>query len=203
MSFILFVVVPLFLVFLAFLTINRIRDRRTPTRPNTPPRSHSHFNRHPTTVATPPLARLVSTPTPPSTAPESDAALQDIPFKKRPALLTKREQLFFSVLSEALPNHRVYAQVALNQVVRAPGKDGYKAMNFVGAKSLDFVVCDSSFQIVAAIELDDSTHDNDFRQQRDNRKDAILERAGIKLIRLRNSSPSHNELRRLVLGASH
>ena len=49
--------------------------------------------------------------------------------------------------------------------------------------SLDFVVCDEFGRVVAAIELDDSSHQRRSRQEADARKDRALASAGVRLIR--------------------
>lgn len=55
--------------------------------------------------------------------------------------------------------------------------------NRINRLSLDYVVCLKDSTVVAAIELDDRSHDNRRRQDVDSRKTMALEAAGIKLLR--------------------
>jgi very-short-patch-repair endonuclease len=49
--------------------------------------------------------------------------------------------------------------------------------------SADFVVCNKDASIVAVIELDDTSHNTEKRQQADAKKDKALTAAGIKIHR--------------------
>ena len=50
--------------------------------------------------------------------------------------------------------------------------------------SVDYVLCDTDFRILCAIELDDSTHDAEERRNRDRAVNYIFEKAGLPLIRV-------------------
>ena len=60
--------------------------------------------------------------------------------------------------------------------------------NRYGQWSIDFVVCDPVFKIVAAVELDDRSHLRANVVERDARKDKALMSAGIRLLRWRTDS---------------
>ncbi len=92
------------------------------------------------------------------------------PFEKR-SLLTETEQRFYKILKEAIPEYPIYIQVPLSQMMRV--KNGYDRHNWnnrVNRMSVDFVVCDHQTHIIAAIELDDPSHDNEKRQADDAKK---------------------------------
>jgi|GEM_PF-3149896 len=123
------------------------------------------------------------------------------PFEKR-SLLTETEQRFYKILKEAIPNHPIYIQVPLSQMMRV--KNGYDRHNWnnrVNRMSVDFVVCDHQTHIIAAIELDDPSHDNEKRQADDAKKDKALSSAGIKVIRYRvENMPNPSKIRLDVMG---
>ncbi len=47
----------------------------------------------------------------------------------------------------------------------------------------DFVVCAPDFAAIAVVELDDRSHGRNAQRERDQRKDRLLQAAGIKVIR--------------------
>lgn len=111
--------------------------------------------------------------------------------------LTQIEQKLFFHLSAAVPEYLILSQVALSRLVevkRVPGSQTVR--NKVSQKSVDFVVCDRSFRVLAVIELDDLTHDRLSRKRTDSDKDAALAAAGIRVIRWRvNSVPDRLAIR--------
>ena len=115
---------------------------------------------------------------------------------KRP--LSKPEQVLYYSLSSALPDMIILPQVSFDRFLFSKG--GSKSENFrkrgtYSQKAIDYLVCDKSFFIVAAIELDDSSH----TPEKDAKKDAILKEAKIRLVRWNvNSLPSKNEIQRAI-----
>ncbi len=104
-------------------------------------------------------------------------------FYGRPAL-TEIEQTLYHRLVEALPDCAVLAQVQVSQIVGIKKGPLWQTwFNKISRKSVDFLVCLKDFTIVAAIELDDSTHEREDRKKADGDKDAALLGAGYKVIR--------------------
>jgi very-short-patch-repair endonuclease len=92
------------------------------------------------------------------------------------------EQKLYHRLRRALPNRVVLAQVGLSRVIET--KDWqYAARNAISPMSLDFVICGPDSSVIAAIELDDSSHNRKKNMENDAKKNAALESAGIRLIR--------------------
>jgi hypothetical protein len=113
----------------------------------------------------------------------SAAAPSQWPFYAR-KLLSSPEQVLYYRLVKALPECIVLAQVQLSRVLAV--KKGFNFgqwNNRINRLSLDFVVCLKDSTVVAAIELDDSSHNQPHRAEPDARKAAALEAAGIKLLR--------------------
>jgi very-short-patch-repair endonuclease len=106
------------------------------------------------------------------------------PLEAKPQLLTERERALYKRLVQTLPKHLVLAQVQLLQVVSFKrGRRTYAILNRISQLSLDFLILNPDTSIVAAVELDDSTHAPEKRRQSDARKDHALKSAGIPLIR--------------------
>lgn len=98
--------------------------------------------------------------------------------------LTANESEFYYRLKRALPDYEVLAQVAFSAFVKTglPETDPqfWEEFDKYSRKTADFVVCrPKSFDPVAVIELDDRTHD----AAKDARRDALLAKAGIKVLR--------------------
>lgn len=98
--------------------------------------------------------------------------------KKR--LATPREQTMYWRLIEALlqPKYIVLAQVSFGALLNA--RQGASRYSF-SQKIADFVVTDSSFSVLAVIELDDSSHRG--KEDSDLLRDIMLTEAGYRVLR--------------------
>jgi len=106
------------------------------------------------------------------------------PLEAKRQLLTERERALYQRLVQSLPNHIVLAQVQLLQTLNFHrGRRTYAIFNRISQLSLDFLILNPDTSIVAAIELDDSTHAREDRRRADARKSHALKSAGITLIR--------------------
>ncbi|MDO7540425.1 DUF2726 domain-containing protein [Acinetobacter nosocomialis] len=103
------------------------------------------------------------------------------PIKGKP-IITMNEQPTFMKLKEALPEHIILAQVAFSAFMTA---QGYATRNLFNRKVADFVVLDKAFNIVAIVELDDSSHKG--KEQFDAERDALIHEAGFKVIRYKRT----------------
>ena len=118
--------------------------------------------------------------------------------KKKP--LTEPEQITFFKLVSALPDYVILPQVAFSSFITTKG--GTKKQNFARfgqarQKVIDYLICDKAFEIIAAIELDDSSHIG--REKQDNKKNEILNEAGIHVIRwYMNSQPDRATLVKMI-----
>ncbi len=97
--------------------------------------------------------------------------------KSRP--LSMNEQPTFKKLRETLePEYVVLSQVSFGAILWTWSK---AVRNRYNRKIVDFVVCDKGFNVVAVIELDDSSHKG--KEERDAERDLLLSEAGITVIR--------------------
>jgi hypothetical protein len=99
-------------------------------------------------------------------------------------LLTQPEQVLYHRLVKSLPNHVVLAQVQVSRVLGVKkGFPFHEWNNRINRLSYDFVVCSRDSTVVAAIELDDKSHEAASRIATDQKKDRATASAGVRLIR--------------------
>ena len=137
-------------------------------------------------VAARPLIRLLG----PQQSRQKTAQSVAAAYEAIPALLTPAERSFFGVLQQAVASeYQVFAKVRLADIVRPvrnPSRSGRQsALNRITGKHVDFVLCDTSrLSVVAAIELDDRTHERFERGVRDGLVDSALADACIPILRV-------------------
>lgn len=103
-------------------------------------------------------------------------------YKSKP-LMTDNEKEFYGRLVEALPDHHIFSQVALGALlqpnVKGNNRKYYSVRGTFAQKIADYVVCDKDMKVLAVVELDDKTHNN----EKDGKRDSMLEQAGYKVVR--------------------
>src|SRR5882724_1163451 len=126
------------------------------------------------------------------------------PYFKRKTLLGEKEQVLFHRLIEAMPDHYVMAQVRLADIVGVKKCENWQSwFNKISRKSVDFVICNKSFVVLACIELDGKTHDREDRQKADNTKDSALNAAGIPIVRIdADRLPSTSDIKVILENAT-
>ena len=103
-----------------------------------------------------------------------------------PTILSEPEQVLYRRLVEALPEYLVLPQVQLARALRFKrGQRDRAVWNRISQLSIDFLIARPDTSIVAAVELDDSSHLRADRQDGDARKGHALKSAGVPLIRWR------------------
>jgi len=104
-------------------------------------------------------------------------------------VMTAREQQMYHLLQTALPECTVLAQVAFSALVTAKG---WANRNRFDRKVADFVLCSQQLNVLAVIELDDSSHAG--REREDKERDTMLRLAGYVTLRYANF-PTQQALR--------
>ena len=105
-----------------------------------------------------------------------------LPYSRRP-LMTDSEMDAYALLLDALPDYMVFPQVQVSRVLEVPkNKETYYWFNFISRLSYDFVICRTDGTPLAAIEIDDASHELPERQEADHRKSRAL-RALARLLR--------------------
>lgn len=124
------------------------------------------------------------------------------PFYAR-KLMSRPEQALYRRLVRALPDHIVLAQVQVSRVLGV--KRGFKFHEWnkrINRLSYDFVVCTKDSAVIAAIELDDKSHEAESRVRTDGKKDKATQDAGIRMIRWSVSAmPSEAAIRDELLSS--
>jgi len=111
--------------------------------------------------------------------------------------LTEPEQVLYHRLVAAMPECIVLAQVQLSRVLGVKkGFNFHEWNNRINRMSLDFLVCLKDSTIVAAVELDDKTHERASRVEADAKKERALAAAGVALVRWNVAAlPDENAIR--------
>lgn len=125
-------------------------------------------------------------------APASTTSLPKVQINKY--FVSDAEGDFFRVLRKVVGDRgHVLAQVSLWQLLWFPGHNQSNPgrqtwLNKVAAKSVDFVVCDpASLRPKFVVELDEPSHARAERQTRDEEVEAILDAAGLPVVRVLTS----------------
>ncbi|MDD4804055.1 MAG: DUF2726 domain-containing protein [Candidatus Pacebacteria bacterium] len=110
-----------------------------------------------------------------------------IRYKKKFSLMNKTESALFFELQNQLPrNYHIFPNMRLADIVETINDAGYyeskKRNNKIMPKHIDFVICDSTFKPIVAIELNGKYHNNYERMEKDEEKKEILKEADLPLI---------------------
>lgn len=101
-------------------------------------------------------------------------------------LLTKREWAEYQILKIAADKNGllICPKVRLLDLVvpKQDAKNSRGLMSRVMSKHVDFVICNQNMEVVCIIELDDTTHLQQDRIERDQFVDTVLTGAGYKII---------------------
>lgn len=104
-------------------------------------------------------------------------------YEKLDYLLTKNELKFYRILKQITNKlgYSLFCQVALYEIVK---NKNYKDFNKIKSKSIDFVITQENCKILLCIELDDTTHEQRKRIERDNFINKLFKDLDIKLLRI-------------------
>ena len=102
-------------------------------------------------------------------------------------LITETECRFFDFLRECIEDeYHISCQVRLADLLVFPRSNKFALLNRTAMKHIDFVLCEPrSMTVIAAIELDDRSHENPERMERDKFIDAVMEATKIPFIRVK------------------
>jgi len=121
----------------------------------------------------------------------ADKGESDHRYRRRKTLFTAAERSFLGVLDSIIDprQHRIFGKVRVADLIEPepnPNRSQWqKAFNRISAKHFDFVICKTDdLTPVCAIELDDASHKQNKRQQRDEMLEAICKQVGMELVRV-------------------
>ena len=120
---------------------------------------------------------------------QKNRPITSYPYQKQNTLFTPAERSFLGVLEQAVGDqYRIFGKVRLADVIKVkPGVSRsvrQSAFNRIQSKHLDYIVCDlGDLSVKFAIELDDKSHSQTKRKNRDNFVDEALRIAKVPLFR--------------------
>lgn len=133
---------------------------------------------------------------------------EELPYRQAP-VMSRYELEMFERIKTALPECEIFPQVPLASFIRIDAQragkrlatNSYRWQNRIGQQRVDFLAClRRDMSTVAAIELDDPSHEKAEAQRRDAKKDKSLSDANVPLIRWRvESMPDAEEIRRVFV----
>ena len=120
----------------------------------------------------------------------SDPA-DELGYRQKKVLFSAAERSFLGVLDQAIDQdkHRVFGKVRVADIIEPqPSRNRSQwqtAFNKISAKHFDYIICtQDTLNPVCAIELDDQSHNQKKRQQRDELLESVCKGAGLPLLRV-------------------
>lgn len=111
-------------------------------------------------------------------------------YKIREYVMSKPEQTCFNVFKEIIgEKYYIFPQMHLPTFLdhKIVGQNWFGAFRHIDEKSVDFVLCNKqTFLPILAVELDEKSHEQPIRQDRDKEVERILDYAKMPLLRIRN-----------------
>jgi Protein of unknown function (DUF2726) len=129
----------------------------------------------------------VSAKKPPSVATWQAPKTDGLPYSRNKYFFSAAERSFYEVLRRLAPEYTLFAKVGLADLVHvSKGASWWQShFNRINQKHVDFVLCNRDLAPIAAIELDDSSHDADEREARDEFVDQVLAAAALPIVHIR------------------
>ena len=106
---------------------------------------------------------------------------------KKSCAMTPNELSFYKTLHEAVNGCIIVPQAHISMFLdhRIKGQNWKAAFSRINGKSVDFLICTNNMKPLIAIELDDSTHDQPDRKNRDEFVNSIIMSANMPLLRFK------------------
>ena len=124
-------------------------------------------------------------------------------YTRKYRIMTEREQEFYKKLKVICGDSiLIFPQIHLSNLFfhNIKGQNFRSAFKFINKLSVDFVLVDSrNFKTLMAIELDDSTHDEQERIRRDFIVDDIFKKANFPLLRVNSIKIDNEKLKQMIL----
>lgn len=125
---------------------------------------------------------------PSAPTPDEEVKEKELPYRIRDDFLSPAEFSFFKVLYQLVsPRLTIQSKVRLADVFFvANPNENIKFFNYISAKHIDFLICDSvDMKPLLGIELDDSSHEAQKRQKRDIFVERTFETAKLPLVHIK------------------
>lgn len=104
-------------------------------------------------------------------------------------LLTKTEYSFYNVLKQKCDekNLLICPKVRLEDFIQTTAQEKMKYRGYIKSRHIDFLICDSKLHIIAALELDDKSHNEKKAQETDDFKNELYKVIDIPLYRIKTT----------------
>lgn len=112
--------------------------------------------------------------------PHADNRKESI-YKKRSSVMNSSESAFFFELQKQLPpGYYIFPKMRIADILETiSGKGYYHMRNNILPKHVDFLICDSYFKPVVAIEVNGGYHNTSTQKQKDYIKNEVFRSAGL------------------------
>jgi hypothetical protein len=122
-------------------------------------------------------------------------------FRRRPRLLPPPAALLYYVIRTGMPDHEIFAGVALDEVVEinsaGAGEQREAIQRKLAGQRLDFVVCTKQLEVVAAVMLSAGNSPTDGSRF----VETCLAAAAVRLVRIDPAAPPrHQQVHALMYG---
>lgn len=117
---------------------------------------------------------------------------ENAPTYTKKSLLTQHETKLYNILLELInspdfSNLTIISKIRLADLIESNNKFNYSDFNKIRSKHIDFALCDKhTLMPLLLIELDDNSHNQYERRQRDDFVNQSLVQSGYKILRIRN-----------------
>ena len=134
---------------------------------------------------------------------QKTSTLYNYRYSRKYRIMTEREQEFYKKLKLICGDSiLIFPQIHLSNLFfhNVKGQNFKSAFKFINRLSVDFVLVDSrNFKTLMAIELDDSTHDEQERIRRDLIVNDIFKKANFPLLRVDSIKIDNEKLKQMIL----
>ena len=123
------------------------------------------------------------------------------PYKQK-YLLTKTEYKFYKILKEKCDskNILIFPKVRLEDFIDITSKQNkQKYRNYIKSRHIDFLLCNKNLNIIAAIELDDNSHNTQKAIKIDEFKNKLFQKIGIPLNRIKVASDYEYQINNIII----
>jgi topoisomerase DNA-binding C4 zinc finger domain protein len=132
-----------------------------------------------------------------------NSTLYNYRYSRKYRIMTEREQEFYKKLKLICGDSiLIFPQIHLSNLFfhNIKGQNFKSAFKFINKLSVDFVLVDSrNFKTLMAIELDDSTHNDQERIRRDLIVNDIFKKANFPLLRVDSIKIDNEKLKQMIL----
>jgi hypothetical protein len=119
----------------------------------------------------------------------------ELPYKLKEFLLTDREKEFYKVLLPIVQKYNLLVAIKpriadfIELTLNREHKKHTSSLSRISQKHVDFLLCDSSMRPIIAVELDDSSHDESNRKDRDEFVDKVYKKVGFPIKHIYDYTP--------------